>query len=329
MFPADYDGVIAGAPANNWIRLQVQSIVASLANVPKGRSPILGPAQIALLHAGAIDQCDGVDGVKDGQIADPRACRFSAASLVCKPGQAATTCLTPEQAAVADRLYQPIRDPQTHALIYPGMTPGSEAQWGIVIGAPWMVGVDTFGLAHGDPNWDPYSFDAVKDLAVAENADLGLPATSPDLSAFKARGGKLIQYHGWADPLIPPENSVNYYESVVAKQGGLDKTTGFYRLFLVPGMGHCAGAYGIDWISALEGWVEGGRAPEQLPGKRLPPQRFGPPAPGAAPPAQDLGSRPICAYPQQAAYKGSGAEGDPASFACKTGPRGARPADRP
>jgi feruloyl esterase len=329
MFPADYDGVIAGAPANNWMRLQVQSMVASLANNPAGGKPILGPAQIAILHKGAIDQCDGLDGLKDGQIADPRACRFKASSLICGPGQAASLCLTPQQAAVADKLYQPVRNPRTGELIYPGMTPGSEEQWPIVIMTPWTVGIDNFALVHDDPKWSARDFDPVKDLAAAETWDPGIAATNPDLSAFKARGGKLIQYHGWADALIPPENSVNYYESVIARQGGPDRTRDFYRLFLVPGMGHCGGAYGVDWITPLEQWVEAGRAPEALMGKRLPPLRFGPPAPGPAPAAADLGSRPICAYPQEAVYKGSGAAGDPSSFICRPGPRGARPADRP
>ena len=328
-FPADYDGVIAGAPANNWMRLQVQSMVASLANNPKGSKPVLGPAQISLLHKAAIGQCDGLDGLKDGQIADPRVCRFKASSLICKPGQDPASCLTPDQAAVADKIYAPVRNPKTHELIYPGMAPGSEEQWAIVVLTPWTIGLDNFGLAHDDPKWDPYGFDPVQDLARAEAWDPGIAATNPDISAFKARGGKLIQYHGWADALIPTENSINYYESVAARQGGVDQTQAFYRLFLVPAMGHCGGAYGVDWITALEQWVEAGHAPDELSGKRLAPVRFGPPAPGPAAPPADLGSRPICAYPRQAVFKGSGAEGDPASFACRIGPRGARAEDRP
>lgn len=333
MFPADYDGVIAGAPANNWMRLQVQSMVASLANNPKGSKPVLGPAQISLLHKAVLEQCDALDGLKDGQIADPRLCRFKASSLICKPGQDAANCLTSEQAAAADKIYAPVRNPKTNELIYPGFAPGSEEQWPIVVLTPWTVGLDNFGLAHNDPKWDQYSFDPVADLAVAEKWDPGISATNPDISAFKARGGKLIQYHGWSDGLISTENSYNYYESVVSRQGGINQTQAFYRLFLVPAMGHCGGAYGVDWITALEQWVEGGHAPDQLLGKRLPPARFGPPAPAPAPgpagPVADLGSRPICAYPQQAAYKGSGAEGDPSAFACRVAPRGARAEDRP
>ena len=329
MFPADYDGVIAGAPANNWNRLQVQSMLASVVNNPKGRAPVLGGAQIGILHKGALDQCDGLDGIVDGEIADPRACRFHPSSLICKPGQATGSCLSVEQAAVADRIYAPVRNPATGELIYPGLAPGSELQWPVVILRPWTIGIDTFGLAHGDPNWDQYGFDPVRDAALAEQTDIGVEATSPDLSAFKAHGGKLIQYHGWADALIAPENSVNYYESVAAQQGGLEPNAAFYRLFLVPGMGHCGGAYQLDWITALEQWVEGGMAPDQILAKRLPPASFGPPAPAAALPPADLGARPVCAYPMQAAYRGDGAAGDPASFACRVGPRGPRAEDRP
>lgn len=324
MFPADYDGVIAGAPANNWMGLQVQSMAANLANRPKGQAPILGPAQISLLHKAVLAQCDALD----GEIADPRKCDFKAASLVCKSGQDAATCLTSEQAVVADKIYAPVRNPMTGELIYPGMAPGSEEQWPVVIMSNWTVGTDNFALAHNDPNWDPYSFDPVKDFAAAQAWDVGIAATNPDISAFKARGGKLIQYHGWADGLIASENSLNYYESVVAKEGGLAKTADFYRLFMVPAMGHCGGAYGIDWIGALEGWVEQGRAPDQLLGKRLAPMTFGPPpaGPPASPP--DLGARPICAYPNVATYKGSGSDKDPATFVCRAGQRGARPGDR-
>jgi len=329
MFPADYDGVIAGAPANDWMGLQVQSMAANLANRPKGRSPILGPAQISLLHKAAVGQCDALDGVTDGEIADPRKCGFKAASLVCKPGQDAATCLTAEQAAVADKLYAPVRNPQTGELIYPGMTPGSEEQWPVVIMSDWTVGTDNFALAHDDPNWDPYSFDPVKDFAAAKAWDVGIAATNADISAFQARGGKLLQYHGWADGLIAPESSIDYHESVVAQQGGLAQASDFHRLFMVPAMGHCGGAYGIDWIGALERWVEQGQAPDQLLGQRLPPMTFGPPPPGPPASPPDRGVRPICAYPQVATYKGSGSDKDPANFVCRPGERGARSGDQP
>jgi feruloyl esterase len=326
-FPEDFDGVIAGAPANNMIRLQVQSLMADKANLPADGAPILGPPQFALLHRAVLDQCDGLDRLKDGEIADPRLCRFKASSLVCKPGQDASACLTPQQAETADRIYAPVRDPKTNALIYPGMPPGSELTWSFVVSQPWMAGVDAFAVLLGQPDWDLRAHDPVAEVATAEKADVGMLAVNPDLSAFRKRGGKLIQYHGWADPFIPTENSINYYESVLARQGGLRHAQDFYRLFLVPGMGHCFGAYSIDWITALEQWVEAGRAPNEVMGKRLAAASpFGPPG---ADPAPDLGSRPICAYPDIARYHGAGSGAEPADFACHAAPRESRAEDRP
>lgn len=326
-FPADFDGVIAGAPANNWMRLQTQSLVANIANLPQGGAPLLAPAQFAILHKGVLDQCDSRDGLKDGQVLDPRSCAFKASSLICKPGEAPTACLTPEQAAAADKIYAPVRNPQTHELIYPGMPPGSEMTWGAVVSRPWETGADTYKFAvFHNPDWDFRTLDLSKDVATAEKADIGIMATTPDLSAFKARGGKLIQYHGWADPFIPTENSINYYESVVAKQGGLPATQDFYRLFLIPAMGHCSGAYTVDWITALEQWVEGGQAPDVLLAKHVPPPGVTPksPPPEAVVFAPEFGERPMCAYPSLSRHNGAGSGEEPVNFVCQAGPRGAR-----
>lgn len=326
MFPADFDGVIAGAPANNWMRLQAQSLVASAANLPRGAtSPILGPDQFAILNKGALAQCDERDGLKDSQIQDPRSCDFKAASLTCKAGEAAGTCLTPTQAQAADKIYSAVRIPQTRELVYPGMPPGSEMTWGPVVSRRWDTGADTYALAANNRDWDFYGLDLARDVAAAERWDPGINATTPDLSAFKARGGKIVQYHGWADPFIPTENSINYYESVVARQGGLEPTQDFHRLFLVPGMGHCNGAYTFDWISVLENWVEGSRGPDLVLGNRIPPpgQTPAPPPPGAVVFAPQFGVRPICAYPQVAKLQGGNGE-QPADWVCRPAPRGSR-----
>ncbi|HTK34426.1 MAG TPA: tannase/feruloyl esterase family alpha/beta hydrolase [Caulobacteraceae bacterium] len=326
-FPADFDGVIAGAPANNWVRLQTQSLWASQANIPKGATaPIIGDAQTALLHKAVIASCDSLDGVKDEQIQDPRQCNFKPASLLCKSGQNAAECLTPAQVEAADKIYAPLKNPRTGELIYPGMPPGSELTWKPVIGKPWETGDDHYKYTvFKDPNWDFYSLDFDKDLAKAEAADVGIVATETDLSAFKARGGKIIQYHGWADPFIPTENSINYYESVVARQGGLDKAEEFHRLFLIPGMGHCNGAYSLDWITALEQWREGGVAPDVILAKRLPPPGYTPRPVTAVVQAPEFGERPMCAYPMIAHHiAGANAE-EPVNYVCQAGPRGARP----
>ncbi|HTI67052.1 MAG TPA: tannase/feruloyl esterase family alpha/beta hydrolase [Caulobacteraceae bacterium] len=325
-YPGDFDGVVAGAPANNWMRLQTQSLVANIANLPKGAAAaILGPTQFAILNKGVLDQCDAKDGLADRQVQDPRTCAFKAASLVCKPGQSAAECLTPAQAEAADKIYAPVKNPRTGALIYPGMPPGSEMTWGPVISRPWDTGADTYKVLFNKPDWDFYTLDLAKDVDAAEKADPGIMATTPDLSAFKARGGKIIQYHGWADPFIPTENSINYYESVVARQGGLPQTQDFHRLFLVPGMGHCAGAYTVDWVAALERWVEGGVAPDLVMAKRIPPAGFVPPPVTALVQAPAFGERPMCAYPAVAHYKGTASGEEPLNWVCQAGDRGARP----
>jgi feruloyl esterase len=331
MYPDDFDGVIAGAPANNWIRLQTQSLVANIANLPKGGgAAVLGPEQFAILHKGVIDQCDAQDGLKDGQVQDPRTCAFKASSLICKDGQPAAQCLTAMQAEVADKIYAPVKNPRTGQLIYPGMPPGSELTWGPVVSRRWDTGADTYAVLLNNPDWDFYTLDLTKDVEAAEKADPGLRALSTDLSAFKARGGKIIQYHGWADPFIPTENSINYYESVVAKQGGLDKTEDFYRLFLIPAMGHCGGAYVIDWIGALEEWVEAARAPDVVLADHIPPPGVTPkpPPPGAVVFAPEFGIRTMCAYPEMARLLGGNGE-QPVDWLCEPGPRGARPDHSP
>jgi feruloyl esterase len=328
-FPADFDGVVAGAPAADWIGLNSSSLYDSLLNIPKGQHPIIGPAQGQLIHQAVIAQCDKLDGLADGEVADPRVCGFKASSLVCRAGQAPETCLTPEQAAVADKFYQAVRDPKDGSLVFPGMLPSSELGWGMVpVPMPPAVGEYQF-VVRGDAHWDPYTFDLSRDVAEARRTDI-ISALNPDLSAFAARHGKLIQYHGLSDPIIPTEASINYYESVVAQQHGLNKTDAFYRLFLVPGMGHCMGAYDADWVDALDQWVEHGKAPRQVLGHRLPPMT-GPPPMGPPPMAapEYTGTRPICAYPAIAKYNGTGPPDAADSFSCHPAARGVRDGDGP
>ena len=303
MYPADFDGVIVGAPANDWMRLQARLRAASTANQPRGaRAPILGAAQLAILHQGVLDHCDAQDGLKDGQVQDPRACDFSATSLICRPGQDTATCLTSAQADVADEIYAPVRDPQTHALIAAGLPPGSESFWGPIVS---------------------------QRARAAQRADVGIAATSSDLSAFEARGGKIIQYHGWADPVVPAGNSINYYESVVAKQGGMQQTQSFYRLFLIPAMGHFGESYTVNWITPLEEWVERDQAPDVVLAKHIPLPGVTPtpPPPGALVFEPEYGVRPMCAYPKVARLQGGKGE-VPIDWLCLSGPRGARPADK-
>jgi feruloyl esterase len=338
-FPTEFDGIIAGAPAADWVGLNAGSLYTSLLNLPKGKHPIITPVQASLIHKAVIAQCDALDGLRDGEVADPRVCDFKAQSLVCRSGQAGAQCLTQEQADVVDKMYRAVREPKSGRLVLPGVLPSSESGWGQVpVPMPPAVGEFRF-VVYGDPAWDPYGFDLSRDAPAARRTDI-MGALNPDLSAFAAHG-KIIQFHGFADPIIPTEASIDYFESVVSSQGDLPKTAAFYRLFLVPGMGHCMGAYSVDWIDALDQWVEHGQAPAQVIGHRLPPQAAPPgpppanggpppgPPPATVPATTSSAARPICAYPDLAHYKGSGAADAADSFSCKPAPRGVRDGNGP
>jgi feruloyl esterase len=317
-YPDDFDGVIAGAPANNWSRLQTRSLWMSQINMPREGVVVLDGPDYDLLNRSALAECDRRDGVADNEIADPRACRFKPSDLLCRDGAVPGQCLTAAQVEVADKIYSGPRNPRTGELIYPGPSIGSEKGWPAVANKPWALGVDQYRYyAFNDVNWDFRGLDLDRDLPRMLQVDAGVnDATDPDISAFRTHGGKLIHYHGWSDPLISTDGSINYYEQVAALQGGLAQTGDFYRLFLVPNMGHCNGGYTFDWIGLLESWVEQGQAPDLVLG-----QRVSQAAPGAA---AAPATRPICAYPAVMHYKGPGSTEAPESYSCATGPRGPR-----
>ena len=163
----------------------------------------------------------------------------------------------------------------------------------------------SFQLAYQDPNWDWTKFDIDRDVKFVDEKTGFVNATDPDLSKFKARGGKVLMYHGWNDVAISPQNSIDYYNSVLAKMGR--NQNDFIRLFMVPGMGHCQGGPGpdqVNYMSALERWREAGEAPASLTASRVVGNRV------------DM-TRPLCAYPQVATYKGTGSTNDAANFVCK------------
>ncbi|PWU05199.1 MAG: tannase/feruloyl esterase family alpha/beta hydrolase, partial [Terriglobia bacterium] len=281
-YPEDFDGIIAGAPANNWSHLFTGFIwneqALSENPIPAAKLPVI---QNAVLAA-----CDALDGLKDGLIENPRACRFDPSSLVCKTADG-PNCLTEGQVATLRKIYGGPKNPKTGERIFPGYPMGVEAVPGSW--APWILppGIQAgFGNSYysqavfEQAAWDFRTLDFDKDVAFGDaKAGPALNSTNPDLRSFRANGGKLIQYHGWADAAISPINSIDYYESVRAffnrfpdgrhaKADVLD----FYRLFLVPGMAHCGGGigpndFGNGWsptrtdpehniLSALEAWAE-------------------------------------------------------------------------
>jgi feruloyl esterase len=306
-FPEDFDGIVAGAPAYDWTHLTAASVWDGLVTL-RDQASYIPKEKFALIHEAALDACDALDGVKDGLVDDPRQCRFDPAVLRCR-GDDAPSCLTQAQVRSAQRLYGPATFSNGQPF-FPGLEPGSELGWGFLAGGPEPTPIGSTHykyLVHADPGWNPRTMDFDKDVPLADKLDGGtIAATSPELSAFKARGGKLIAYHGWTDALIAPRGTINYFESVVAAMGGLDDTRDFFRLFMAPGMDHCRGGAGpdrFDALGALDAWVEQGKAPERL----LASHQKG---------ATVDRTRPLCAYPQHAKWTGSGSTDEAASFAC-------------
>src|ERR1700677_3834822 len=300
-YPNDYDGIIAGAAANYPSHLQgAQVWTTEITNQSDGYIP---PAKYQLIHKAVLEACDALDGVKDRVLEDPRRCHFDPQALLCK-GSDAATCLTPAQVEVARKIYA-----GPGASIFPGLERGSELGWATLSGPkPMALADETYQyLVFHDPNWDYLKFDAARDIAVADK-EVGpiMDAIDPNLKPFFKHGGKLLMYNGWADPGIPPENSVNYFTSVEDKLGGKSKADDSIRLFMVPGMGHCAGGDGtddFDKIGTLATWVESNQAPDHIP---------------AAHKTKGVvdRTRPLCPYPQTAHYKGLGSTEDAANFVC-------------
>jgi tannase/feruloyl esterase len=259
-----------------------------------------------MLNKAVLAACDAKDGVKDGLLNEPRTCKFDPSALLCKAGDS-ENCLTAPQMEAVKRMYAPAKT-KSGEIVFPGKEPGSETGWNAIAGgqAPQGVSLGSFLVANENANWDWRSFDLDRDLKVVdEKVGTIVNAVNPDLSAFKARGGKLILYHGWNDTAISPGNTINYYNNVLTKMGA--KQDNWIRLFMIPGMGHCQGGPGpsqVNYMGALERWRESGVAPEQMQAYHVTNNRV------------DM-ARPLCPYPQVAQYKGVGSTNDAANFVCK------------
>jgi feruloyl esterase len=306
-FPRDYDGIIAGAPANYWTHLMAGDLWPAVVT-QKDPAASLPPAKLQVLHRAALATCDKLDSVDDGLLENPAHCAFDPATVQCK-GEAQDGCLSAAQVEAARKIYAGARNPKTGKQVFPGMPPGSELGWAALAGPrPFGIPVSHFQhVVFNNPNWDFLSLDFDKDIALADKLDKDLiGATDPNLKEFFARGGKLIMYHGWNDQLITPLNSIDYYNSVAAKLGGAAKINGSFRLFMAPGMNHCNGGDGpsrLDAVVALEQWVEQGKAPDRIVASHGPADR------------PDR-TRPLCPYPQVARYTGTGSTDDAQNFTC-------------
>jgi feruloyl esterase len=299
-FPDDYNGIVEGDPANFWTHLMF-GIMWPIVAMDKDPASNIPPSKFPIIHQAVLKACDALDGVEDGVISDPARCHFDPKVLECK-GADGPECLTASQVETARRIYSGARNPHTGEQVFPGLVPGSEIAWHT------SFPVDYFKyVLFKDPDWKLQSLNFDSDVTLADRLDGSiLNAVDPNLKPFKAHGGKLIMYHGWSDPIISPLNSVNYYETVVAAMGGVEKTENFARLFMIPGMEHCSRGSGpdtFDKLDPIEKWVEHGVAPDRIIASHL--------TNGVV----DM-TRPLCPYPEVARWSGKGSTSDAANFAC-------------
>jgi feruloyl esterase len=303
MFPDDFDGIIAGAPGNR--TAQPMWVALKALKDPASRIP---PAKFPVVHQAALAACDAADGLKDGLISDPERCSFDPGVLLCKDGDG-PDCLTAPQVEAARAIYNAPRDPQTGDPLFGPLAPSSELGWAVMAGTePYAPTLDQLKyVVFADPNWDWRTYDVVRDNERYERPEyLIMNATDPDLGKFVQHGGKLLLYHGWADQNVSPYNTVQYFKAVRETMGPA-KTDNSVRLFMVPGMGHCGGGEGpnsFDKVGPLDRWVEEGVAPDSIIASHSTAGKVD-------------RSRPLCPYPQQAQYKGTGSIDDATSFTCK------------
>jgi hypothetical protein len=311
-FPEDFVGIVVGAPAI-WITPGVVRFLYEI-QVATGpdHQPLLTPEAASLLHGAVMNACDALDGLKDGQIDDPRACHFDPRKLLCRAGRAPPRCLTAEQVEVVRKLYRGPLDDAGHLLYLGGETYGSELTWAqpqslINSGAPLLVNQIRYMIFGGAPPSGLDSRDAKLDAqALRAFFDKGgyYDASNADLERFRQHGGKLILWQGAADSPAGPNVLLDYYQRLRDRAGGLEAARGFARVFVVPGVYHCHGGYipfEEDFLGAMMSWVESGKAPESVQATAL---------------LEDgtRRDRPVFAYPVKARYKGSGDINSASSF---------------
>lgn len=307
-YPEDFDAVVAGAPAVNWMRMHAGRVAFNQA-INRSPAHVIPREKYSLIHGAVLNACDTLDGVRDGVLENPRACTFDPQVLECK-GPDAASCLTPAQVEAARAHYAPVRDPATGDVIMPGLERGTELSWNTLGGAE-PIGNALEALKYvvfGDPNYDWRRFNLAADLARFDAPEFApLASTDSNLKPFFDRGGKLLMYHGWSDPQVVPGNTVTFFNKV-AETVGRDAIGRSLQLYMVPGMNHCQGGVGtdrFDVVAAVEEWVTTGRAPARIPATRY--------VNGAV----DR-TRPLCPYGEVARWDGRGSPDDAASFACVT-----------
>jgi feruloyl esterase len=316
-YPEDYDGINVGGSANF---AQIANRVQYVWNgqVTFGRTPStpFSGAKLALINSAVIAACDEIDGIKDGVLDDPRECTFQPSSLLCQAGQDPSTCLTALQVDALEKVYQGPRNPRTGEEIYPGLVRGTERGWGGHTAGPNIFATaDQFFkfMVYNNTSWDYRTFNFDSDLSYTnEHFSRLLDAISPDLSAFRKRGGKLLFSHLWSSTTHTALRSIEYYEQVAdLLHGGendhgyaFGKTREFFRLFMVPGGSGSKAPDSFDALPYLERWVEQGIPPKSM----LAWHKTG---------GVIDRTRPICPYPERAVYKGSGSTDAAENFECR------------
>lgn len=329
-FPWDFDGIIAGAPVINETGDGMTLLWNVLAARDANGNTLLSPADVRAVHAAAVARCDLDDGVKDGIIGDPRKCKFQPSEMQCK-GRKADGCLTKDQAAAVSRIYQGPVNSKGERLYTGSAMPGSELNWirnyvpegaGPSVYEGFMTNL--FGymsfMPDPGPGWKMTDFDWDRDPKRLGMMEALYSGENPDLRRFKAAGGKMIVYQGWADQSVLPENIIDYYETTTRTMGGKPAMDEFFRLFMVPGMNHCSGgegAYAIDYLTYIEAWVENGAAPDVMQAAHIKDGVSGR-ITFPVPPENIAFTRPVYPYPLQATYKGSGDVNDGANFQPKS-----------
>ena len=332
-YPADFDGIVAAAPALDFTNFATSFIRNAQAAFPNPRAtegPAVPPELLAFVERRVLQACDALDGVKDGTLEDPRDCHFKLSSIAaCPADKPGADCLTKTQRTMLDRIYAPISDARGE--VYPGQPFGGEGRgegwpaWitgvgphelipgtGIVPSLQFAFGTEFYKyFVFGDSTWDYSKYDLRNWRRDTQKMAAILNTTDPEMKAFKARGGKLIIYHGWSDPALNAMQTIAYYDQVLKHDASARDHA---RLFLVPGMFHCGGGTGpnqADWRGAIADWVERAHAPDRVIARER----------GAKSPVDK--THPLCAYPARATYDGKGKTDDASSYSCK--PRSSRP----
>ena len=304
-YPEDFDGIIAGAPANRHIHMHVAQ---SYLHIFNNRNPEYANSYqytADLINRAVLQKCDVL---KEGFINEPRQCEFDFDTIRCSQeagdSSFSESCLWEHQTIETQDYYGEGLRTSDGSIVFPGQALGSPIpRLPFDFQPPNAFLFDTIRiLGFQDRNYNWRRFDLDRDLPLIDERVGFVDATDPDLGEFEANGGKLLMYHGWMDDGISPWNSVQYYESVVQEMGAAQEDA--VRLFMVPGMGHCSGGpgpYEFELLTTLERWREAGRAPEEIP---------------ASNPETGL-TRPLCAYPETAVYDGSGDTTNAGNWDCK------------